>query len=39
MSDKHLHEIIWLERIYDRLDTVFTEGKAVWDIPLEMDKH
>ena len=37
MTDKHLHEIIWLERIYDALDTVFTDGHIMWSIPLELD--
>ncbi len=32
-----LHENIWLERIYARLDTLFDQGYVYWDIPLEMD--
>lgn len=34
---KDLHENIWLERIYERLDDIFTNGQAYWDIPLEVD--
>ena len=35
---KELHENIWLERIYNKLDDVYTDGYAYWDIPLEMDQ-
>lgn len=34
---KELHENIWLERIYNRLDQLFIYGSVEWDIPLEMD--
>jgi hypothetical protein len=32
-----LHEYVWLERIYDRLDLVYADSNTLWDIPLEMD--
>lgn len=32
-----LHELIWLERIYNRLDKLNKLGVVVWDIPLEID--
>jgi hypothetical protein len=35
-----LHELIWLERIYKRLDVLFNSkiiSEVVWDIPLEID--
>jgi hypothetical protein len=35
---KDLHELIWLERIYAKLDHVFNSKlPTVWDIPLEID--
>lgn len=34
---KDLHELIWLERIYSKLDTLYKLGFVVWDIPLEID--
>lgn len=34
---KELHEVIWLTRMYAKLDTLFSVGTVVWDIPLEMD--
>ena len=34
---KELHELIWLERIYNRLNVLFRYGKAYWDIPIEID--
>jgi len=35
---KHIdHEHIWLERIYSRLDTLFTNDIVKWDIPIEID--
>lgn len=34
---KELHENIWLERIYNKLDQLFIYGSVEWDIPLEMD--
>ena len=34
---KELHENIWLERIYNRLDDLFANGSVYWDIPLELD--
>jgi len=37
LNADNLHEYIWLERIYSRLDKVLTKGKARWDIPLEVD--
>ena len=33
----NLHENIWLERIYDMLDTVYSSGSVQWNIPLEVD--
>lgn len=35
---KELHENIWLERIYSRLDMVLDQGYALWDTPLELDQ-
>jgi len=32
-----LHENIWLERIYNMLDTVYASGSIQWNIPLEVD--
>jgi hypothetical protein len=32
-----LHELIWLERIYDKLDRLNKIGVVLWDIPLEID--
>ena len=32
-----LHEYVWLERIYNKLDEVKTDKKTLWNIPLEMD--
>ena len=37
MTAKTLHEIIWLERIYEALDQLFIDGSIMWNIPLEMD--
>ena len=41
LSDEHdrkeLHELIWLERIYAKLDTLFANGSVMWDIPIEID--
>lgn len=37
LTPEDLHEYIWLERIYDRLDQVKADPKTRWDIPLEMD--
>ena len=34
---KYLHELIWLERLYDSLDKVFTYKCALFDVPLEVD--
>ena len=34
---KELHENIWLERIYDKLDELNQHGSILWDIPLEID--
>lgn len=34
---KDLHELIWLERIYAKLDKVYAGEKVLWDIPLEID--
>lgn len=34
---KDLHELIWLERIYNKLDRVFANETVLWDIPLEID--
>lgn len=34
---KDLHELIWLERIYAKLDTFYKENTVIWDIPLEID--
>lgn len=34
---KELHENIWLERIYDKLDELNQHGSVLWDIPLEID--
>ena len=32
-----LHEYVWLERIYDKLDEVQEDADTRWNIPLEMD--
>jgi len=32
-----LHELIWLERIYSKLDRLNKVGVTLWDIPLEID--
>jgi len=32
-----IHELIWLNRIYNKLDNVFTYGETQWNIPLELD--
>lgn len=37
LGRKHLHENIWLERIYAKLDTLETNGSVYWDIPIEID--
>lgn len=34
---KDLHELIWLERIYMKLDELFANGSVEWDIPIELD--
>lgn len=36
---KYLHELIWLERIYTKLDSLFLGNNFAiqWDIPLEVD--
>lgn len=34
---KSMYELIWLERIYDKLDLLATEKVVHWDIPLEVD--
>lgn len=34
---KELHELIWLERIYAKLDKLMSKGIVRWDIPLEID--
>ena len=34
---KELHENIWLERIYAKLDTLNEQGSVYWDIPIEID--
>lgn len=34
---KDLHELIWLERIYDKLDIIQDQKVVLWDIPLEVD--
>ena len=37
---KELHELIWLERIYSKLDLLFSSrfGGIYWDIPVEIDQ-
>lgn len=41
LTDEHdraeLHENIWLERIYTKLDTLHEVGYVYWDVPLEID--
>jgi len=37
ITNKHLHEYIWLDRIYRKLDTLFSKGIVEWDIPIEID--
>lgn len=37
LDRKDLHENIWLERIYAKLDRLFNQGYISWDIPLEKD--
>jgi len=32
-----LHEYMWLERIYNRLEEVYARPSTKWDIPLEVD--
>ena len=34
---KDLHELIWLERIYAQLDTLFANGSVEWNVPIELD--
>ena len=34
---KELHENIWLERIYAKLDQLNEHGSVYWDIPIEID--
>ena len=34
---KELHENIWLERIYAKLDELNEAGSVYWDIPIEID--
>ena len=34
---KDLHELVWLERIYDKLDEIYKGEEVLWDIPLEAD--
>ena len=34
---KDLHENIWLERIYTRLEQLEAVGSVYWDIPIEVD--
>jgi len=34
---KDLHELIWLERIYQSLDTLYANGTIEWTVPLEID--
>jgi hypothetical protein len=37
---KDLHELIWLERIYQKLDYVhskFNKGQVLWEVPIEID--
>lgn len=34
---KELHENIWLERIYARLEQLDADGSVYWDIPIEID--
>lgn len=34
---KHLHENIWLERIYTQLDELFLVGSVQWDVFIEID--
>jgi hypothetical protein len=34
---KDLHENVWLERIYAKLDTLNETGSVYWDIPVEID--
>ena len=37
LNADNLHEYMWLERIYNKLDIVLDKGKAKWDIPIEVD--
>lgn len=32
-----LHVLIWLERIYSKLDELYMNGSVLWDIPVEID--
>lgn len=32
-----LHENIWLERIYNLLDTLYAKSSVKWNVPIEMD--
>ena len=34
---KELHELIWLERIYEKLDELNETGYVYWNIPIEID--
>ena len=34
---KELHELLWLTRIYAKLDILLSKGSVKWDIPLEKD--
>lgn len=34
---KELHTLIWVERIYAKLNSLTRYGTTIWDIPLEID--
>lgn len=34
---KELHALIWVERIYAKLNALHRYGTVIWDIPLEID--
>ena len=34
---KELHTLMWVERIYAKLDALNRYGKVIWDIPVEID--
>jgi len=37
LDRKTIHEYIWLERMYDKLDLLREVGQVYWDIPIELD--